>query len=445
MKKILSVALITAMALSLCACETGESNKAPKDEISEVSTKKEEKAGNAEAGSIAEAGIIPDLSSYYVTEDEIKWEYNSSSRTLVFSGEGPMRDYLDEEPEWNSYCSEAQKVIIGDEITSVGAGAFWWFDGLTEVSLGEAVEYIGTNAFSNCYNLWTVNFPDALKVVEAGAFSNALLHSENGFTLPEGLQYIGDSAFYSAFKESFVSIPASVTYIGHDAFANCFVDEFIIDEGNEYYSSADGVFFDEAKEVLMYYPAGKQDGQYEIPDGVKVINEDAFSVNSYIDKLIIPASVADINECAIYWNYSLLNIEVAEDNPNYKSVSGVLLTKDGKNLVAYPLGSPADDYSIPEGVERIWPYSMSGASSFVHVHIPEGVKNISSYAFCNCSNLTEIGLPASLESVDDSAFLWCDALTRVNYASTGEDWDKIVFYENNDLFTNGQVTVYPTE
>lgn len=401
--------------------------------------------GNNDSGTKTDEGVaaVSEIMDRYagILEDELKWEYNSSSKTIVISGEGPMKNYIAEVPEWDVYADEAEAVVIGDKVTSVGDLAFWAFSNLQEVKLGEDVEYIGDSAFAYCYSLRTVNFPEKLKFVGTAAFVNALLHSDKGFVLPEGLEYVGEDAFFSAFKESYVSLPASLENIGKEAFANCYIEEFRIDEGNKAFASVDGIMYSKDLTTLYYYPSLKTDKLYEIPDTVKTIKEYALEVTRTLEKIVIPKSVSLIEEGAIYWNYALNRIDVDEANTAYKSEDGVLYTRDGKKLVCYPIASERNEYTVPEGTEEIFKYSFSQAMNLEKIHIKEGVKRIGEGAFLNCDRMVSAGLPKSLETIETYGFGWCEALTRINYASSLEDWEKITIGENNEILSSG--IVYP--
>ena len=50
---------------------------------------------------------------------------------------------------------------------------------------------------------------------------------------------------------------------------------------------------------------------------------------------------------------SIENIYVEDGNEFFRSIDGVLFTKDGKELLLYPAGRHEESYSVPEGTERI--------------------------------------------------------------------------------------------
>ena len=458
MKKISAIILCIVLLLSLTACGGGEdtssgnasanNNQTQSNNQSEDTTSSDiEKSTEEVAGSGNVNGAIESIEKQFAAleKDEIKWDYNSSTKTIVISGEGPMRDYLENAPDWDKYNAEAEHVVIGDKVTSVGAGAFYYFTALTDVELGNTVEFIGKAAFTNCTALRNINFPANLKYVGDSAFNNDLLHSENGFIFPDGMLYIGNGAFRSAFKENEVSIPASLSFIGEDAFANTFVSAFAVDENNQNYASVDGVFYDKSVTTLINYPADKQDTLFEIPDSVTTIQKNAIEVTNTLEKIVIPAGVSEIEEGSIFWNYALAYIDVDENNKNYKSEDGVLYTADNKLLLSYPIASEKTEYTVLEGCERICDYALSQACNLTELHTNEGLEEIGSYSIYLCSNLAEAGLPRSLKTIDIAAFQFCDMFTRIDFAGSSNDWEQVEIKEMNELLTDGRVQIYCAE
>lgn len=459
-KNIIAVLCCFLAAAAMTSCSGGNSSetsvtssevttakntaeKKTSEEVISSDEKTEPEQKNKDTGKNDE---IAELEQKYsgLTEDELKWEYDTASKTIVISGKGPMKTYQDE-PEWYKYCDEAEKVVIGDEVTSVGDAAFMWFSEITEVKLGAAVEYIGYAAFSDCCSLRTVNFPSTLKYAGDSAFLNALLHSESGFVFPEGMIYIGDSAFYSAFKENTVSIPASLSVIGDCAFANTYVSAFNVDENNPAYTSVEGVFYDKDITTLINYPSNKQDTVFEIPDTVKTIKEDAIEVTNHLEKIVIPKSVSSIEEGSVFWNYALSYIDVDADNSSYKSEDGVLYSKDGKLLLCYPIASDRTEYTVLDGTERIGTYAMSQAVNITELHIGEGLKEIGELGLYLCPNLKSIGLPESIKNIDEQALKFCDSLTEIRYAGTSDEWKNVSIGEGNELLTDGSVQIFPAK
>ena len=117
----------------------------------------------------------------------------------------------------------------------------------------------------------------------------------------DGVTTVGDYAFYDCDKLTSVTLPNSITYIGTVAFEYC---------GNL--------------------------TEIEIPNSVTTISSNALAGCGF-STIFIPSSVTTIGGAALNGN-KLQSINVAEDNPNYCSVDGVLFDKNKTILIKYPDG-----------------------------------------------------------------------------------------------------------
>ena len=66
----------------------------------------------------------------------------------------------------------------------------------------------------------------------------------------------------------------------------------------------------------------------------------------------------EARELRDYWEQlsdkSVTDVFVEEGNEAFCSIDGVLFSKDGKRMLMYPNGRTEEEYTVPEGVERIW-------------------------------------------------------------------------------------------
>ena len=132
---------------------------------------------------------------------------------------------------------------------------------------------------------------------------------------------------------------------------------------------------DDGKRLERYY--GETESEFTIPDGVETVDYDAFE-ECELKKIIVHKNVSDAY--AARYCPELESIEVAEDNPYYRSIDGVLFDKDCKTLLVYPAKKSDREYTVPDGVEDI------------------------GSAFGSSSLLEEVFLPASLKKIDGDAF-----------------------------------------
>lgn len=180
----------------------------------------------------------------------IAWSYDEATKTLSFTGAGAMQDFVSNgygggmipETPWFAYADEAEAVVIGEGITSVGAFSFTTFSKLRQVTLPSTVASIGEGAFAYCFELAEINLPDGLTGIGSMAFSaNSLTNVvipagvtalNNVFsynfaplsvTLPEGLTSVVNSFNYDAIEN--LTIPSTVTqFIASDGDSLCLLN-----------------------------------------------------------------------------------------------------------------------------------------------------------------------------------------------------------------------------
>jgi len=116
-----------------------------------------------------------------------------------------------------------QTAEIGDCVTSIGYYAFAICNGcvstLTSVTIGNNVETIGEGAFSGCTSLTNVNIPDSVTIISSSAFTNC--SNLTSIDIPNSVTSIGFRAFSDCRRLTSITIGDSVTDIGGYAFYNC--------------------------------------------------------------------------------------------------------------------------------------------------------------------------------------------------------------------------------
>lgn len=99
----------------------------------------------------------------------------------------------------------------------------------------------------------------------------------------------------------------------------------------------------------------------------------------------IPCQAIQISKTVknIKWSFysckNLIDIYVDPDNLVYKDIDGVLFTKDGENLLAFP-NARKDEYYIPEGTKRVNKFAFK-TSHISTLRIPASVTEIGTNAF----------------------------------------------------------------
>lgn len=440
LKRVFLFVLVLMMCMSLAACvgHTDPENEAVSKEDSAQGTDESKAPETVSDPENTETAFEYEPERYET--DTLSWEFDADSGTLSIHGEGPMRDYSDAAPEWEQYSDQILKVSLDDGITSVGAYAFYNYLNLTEARLPDSVEVIDVSAFDYDWTLRTITIPASLKYVGERAFYNTLLWEPEKLIFPEGCEYIGDAAFHSALKSGgTVSLPSTLKYLGKESFTNAFLSDFVVSpENGAYCSENHAIYTKDRKEMLMLAPDAKDVTEFRIPDGVEKISSECFNVIRGIETIYIPASVTEIPEGAIFSTFELKEIIVDEANPNYKSENGLLLSKDGTLLLAWPDGIAATELVIPEGVERLGAYLFYGRVDGPYtVTLPESVKELGTMSLpAAVSSLT---LPAGLEKIDDYVFYDGISIDSISYNGTAADWEKITVGEGNDALDTAKI------
>lgn len=259
--------------------------------------------------------------------------------TLTISGTGDMGDWVDYSP-WYIYAP-------------------WFMESaqIKTVIIQEGCSSITESSFVGCYNLQSV-------------------------TIPEGVTAIGDSAFANCYALTEITLPATLKTIGEAVFDSCSkLDCFNVAKSNPNFVSIDGVLFTADRSSLLYYPSGKQDVTYDIPQGVTTIGAYAFYGNKTLRQVTFPDGLTTIGKSA------------------FRSVDLVTLS------------------------------------------FPETLTSIGSNAFGSNDVLTAVTIPASVLTLDYGAFSWCGNLFSVTVEGMYTSFDSWGVFD----FCNDNLVIYGLE
>lgn len=296
----------------------------------------------------------------------------------------------------------------GKPVTVIEDGAFTYIGGVkiegTEdeyavrnVTLPKTIKKIGFMSFGMC-SVVVTNLNELTNLEYIGAYAFALSHLSGDIVLPESVTYVGTSAF-SATEITSLHMGKNVNIPQPES----------------------------SKNVVQYMVSG----------------------NSLVMSLAknVSISTTDSEKSIALCCSDLKKITVDIRNPNYRSVNGVLYSKDMTKLYAYPSGKTGSVYIMPDTVDAfynafggfyLYPVKVMGitvdimdgnsilkdpvfnandfkfASNLKTVVISDRVSIITDIAFYN-TGLESVFIPKSVTKIGQKAFWHCTDLTTVGF------------------------------
>ncbi|MBQ7761570.1 MAG: leucine-rich repeat domain-containing protein [Clostridia bacterium] len=318
-------------------------------------------------------------------------------------GKGPITKRCDYKGELNregnfeivdgilmKYNGNDKDVIVPEGVIGIGLGAFSRNYSIENVYLPDSVKFIDNIGFFVCQKLKNINLPKGLERIGECAFYGCIDLEE--LVLPDSLIEIDVRSFYEMKSLKQIKIPEGIKEIPYEAFAYC--------ERLEKISLPSSL----EKICDSAFQSCNKIEELKIPDGVCEIDVYAFGSCRGVKSFYVPSKTSHLSPSLFNSMDMLEEIIVDEENEHYKSVDGILFTKNGKRLVRYPTSKKGKKYTIPEGTKYISEYAFLDAKEPEEIIIPETVERIGISSFFRCNSLKRIELPNSIKSVSNGAF-----------------------------------------
>ncbi len=316
---------------------------------------------------ITESMQAIDSGDYTSEENQVHWEYDGE--TLRISGVGEVDD-KNFEKKYLKYADEAKTLVIGGGLTGIAEDAFggshYYY--VETIILEEGIEYIDNYAFS-CVNAKSFIMPDTVQ--EIGICVLQMSSRLQEVQLSKNLVDIGSSAF--ALTPWYMSLPRNEDGL-------TILDDILLN----------------ACQVSTDYVWGIAKGDVEIPDGIRMIADNAFQECGEMTSVTIPESVELIGNGTFRQCHSLESI------------------------------------TIPQKVTKIENGTFMGCKNLKEINLPDSVQSIGNYAFNSCA-ITKMMLPENLTTIGGFAFEYCANLKNVVYRAKVEHIGAYQFVDCKNL------------
>ena len=208
----------------------------------------------------------------------------------------------------------------------------------------------------------------------------------------DGLQKIGDDAFYGCSLLAIITLPSTVTETGINAFCRC----------------------SNLREVTLN-------------DGLQKIGNCTFYKCTSLESIKIPSTVIEISAGAFRRCYNLREITFNEG-----------LQKIGDR--AFFECSSLECITLPPTTTEIGTNAFYGCSNLREVICNDGLQKIGACTFHNCTSLGNVTLPSTLVEIGSDAFYNCRNLREVILNGVPRNFERVAF-DNCDALER---FVFPT-
>lgn len=418
--------------------------------------------------------------------DKVEKEYNNfkyfkSKESVMISGytgndsDLIIPDTIDELPVTRIYDGvfkdkKFNSVTFPSQLVTIGKEAFYNCR-INEVPIfPDTLTTVGESAFDCCNFIGELHLPKNLIKLEKYAFSR---NSSTKIVVGENTQSVEDFAFYSCDKLKYLDFGDGVKTIEKNAITSCFgltdinfgknvsdfneifntknfdsiIEKVTVNKENESFADIDGVLYNKDITELIYYPCGKENENFILPETVKTIDDYAFAY-TYADSVDL-SNVESIGEYAFYYSENLKNISIPStvteigdycfsDSQaletviigsvnidrytdalfiNCNNLTKVIFDSDAyiKGMLRTFCKTSIESIVLPDNIETMR-QTFSNVTSLKEITLPKNLSHLGENTLYNTS-IEKIVMPEATLTISSQAFAECSNLSYVNLSN----------------------------
>lgn len=344
------------------------------------------------------------IGNYIITLEPLPNCTLSISNTSSLSILGPLQ----------VHTNSLKKVFIGSR-AAMSNYSFYNCYSLQYITIPNGINWIPQSAFQGCYSLSSIVIPNGVTRIDNNVFSDC--RSLSSISIPKGVPTFGSSVFNNCTSLHSIEIPDGVTSLGGNAFYGCTSLSSVII--SDTVTSIGSYVFQECRSLSTIV----------IPDGVTNIDGGVFRDCTLLSSVKIPSELTStsIGDYSFMNCYCLSSIKISKGVTHIgnnafsscRTLSSVEIP-DGVTSIgnsAFSSCTLLSSIKIPNGVTSIGSNAFSAVFMLYSVEIPEGVTSLGGNAFGSCVSLSYVKFPDSLATLEYGLLQNCRSLSIVDFSS----------------------------
>ncbi len=352
--------------------------------------------------------------------------------------------------------SSFSKIIFSEDVTTIGAYAFYNGASLTSIELPSSLVTIGEYAFSNCTSLRSVAIPDSVMIIDGYAFSGctslatatvgsgvstlssnlfAGCTSLKSFTIPDTVYKMESGVFDGCTSLTTADITTNITRIENYTFRNCGKMQSVVLHkdinyiGSNAFEGCGGKLTLNCNALNSYTTetsgnfAGAKFTEVTISDDVTIIGNYTFCNCDNLRSITIPDSVVSLGQGAmskcdmlqsatIGKGVEVINSYMFNES---KMLSDFTIPDHVTSIGSYAFAQTAlKSVAIPDSVTLVGERLFYGCTSLTSATVGRGIKKMEDYMFSGCSTLKSVVIPENVTTIGSYAFSGCRLLSEIS-------------------------------